>query len=329
MRNALLCCMLLVAIPLPADVRQLVAEGVALYDAGRYEEAIAKFTAALAEDPASDLAAYELALTHHAKREAAPCIAVLEPRAKKKNPYQASMYAILGNCYDLGGDPKRAIATYRKGLKVDANETQLLYNLAVTLSAAGQYDEARKLLQKDLELDPNHLSGHYLLGRVFDVQNFRVPAIFQYLRFLAIAPNGERAKEAAARVLALLAGNVEQKSEGNINITISATTRKEEGDWAGMEMIIALMSAAKFMPPDEEEKPAAPLTEFEQAKKQLGTVLSVLADGDSRGRDYTSRHNLPFFREMVKQGRLDHFAGVALVPLDLPGTAEWLKQNGK
>lgn len=110
-------------------------------------------SAALEQDPSSDLAAYELALTYSAKGDHAECIALLEPRVKaKKNEYRSAMYAILGNCYDNGGDPERAIATYRRGLKVDRNDTQLLYNLAVTLAGRGELDEARKLLKQQLAL---------------------------------------------------------------------------------------------------------------------------------------------------------------------------------
>jgi len=231
---------LLLAAPLFADAPALINEGIALYDAGKYDEAIAKFKAALGEDPSNDLAAYEMALTYHAKGDAAQCQATLEPRVRKKNPYAAQMHAILGNCYDIGGDPKRAIATYRKGLKIDGEDTQLLYNLAVTLTGQGEYDEARKLLKKELTIKPAHKSGHYLLGLVFEAQNFRTAATLSFLRFLSLEPSGERAKDAATRALALLGAGVEVKDEKNINITIDPKSRTEEGDFKVVEMMMAM-----------------------------------------------------------------------------------------
>ena len=327
MRNALLCCLLLFAVSALGDVRQLVSEGIALYDAGKLDEALAKFSAALAEEPANALAAYELGLTQFAKGDAKACIAHMEPWAKKKNEHQAAMYAVLGNCHDVGGDPKRAVDAYRRGLKIKGDDPQLLYNLSVTLVRQGKHDEARKHLKKELALLPNHASGHYLLGRVFDEQQFRVPAILEYVRFLALAPADGRAKDVAGRLLQLAGGNVEKKSDGNVNITVSATTRKEEGEWAAREMMVALMGAARFLPPDEKDPPAAPLTEFEQAKTQLGLVLTVMAEGDVRGKDHTSLRNLPFLKTLAEKKQLDTFTGIALVSLGLPGTEAWVEAN--
>jgi tetratricopeptide (TPR) repeat protein len=235
--------LLLATGPLFADVARLVSEGTALYDAGQYDAAIAKYKAALAEDPSSDIATYELALAYQAKGDVAQCQALLEPRLRTKSRYQAAMHVILGNCYDGGGDPARAIATYRKGLKIDGNQGQLLYNLAVTLAGRGEYDEARKLLKKDLTLDPKHRSAHYLLGRVLEEQNFRVPATLSYLRFLSLEPSGDRAKEAATRAVTLLRAGIEVKDKETINITIDSHTRKEEGDYSAVEMMMALAGA--------------------------------------------------------------------------------------
>ena len=321
MKRILCLCALLFALPLFADVANLIKEGVALYDEGRYDDAVSKFKAALAEDPSSDRAAYELALTYHAKGDAAQCQAVLEPRIRTKNPYLAQMHAILGNCYDIAGDPKRAIATYRKGLKIDGDDTQLLYNLAVTLASSGDQDEARKLLKKELAIDPAHRSGHYLLGLVFEAQNFRTAATLSYLRFLSLEPAGDRAKDAATRALALLGAGVEVKDKRNVNITIDPGSRTEEGDFKGVEMMMALAGAAQTL--EENEKKS----EFEQKLGHVSTALAMIVESQKPQRDYTSQHVIPFFRELYERKLLDTFAGVALLSLRLPGSDEWRKAN--
>ncbi|HEV7239967.1 MAG TPA: tetratricopeptide repeat protein [Thermoanaerobaculia bacterium] len=312
---------LLIAVPLFGDAAKLINEGVALYDTGRFDEAIAKFKEALVEDPSSDRAAYELALTYQAKGDPAQCQAVLEPRVKKKNQYLSAMYGILGNCYDIGGDAKRAIATYRKGLKVDANDTQLLFNLAVTQARTGQHDEARKLLKKELTINPKHSSGHYLLGVVFEAQGFRTAATLSYLRFLSLEPAGERAKDAAKRALALLGAGVEVKDKTNVNINIDPNSRKEEGDFGAVEMMMAIAGAAQTLEKNENK------SEFEKKRAHVSSTLKMITEGNERSSDYTSRQVIPFFRTLYDQKLIDTYAGMALLSLRLPGTEEWRAAN--
>ena len=308
---------LLVAVPLLADVKQLVNEGIALHDQGRYDEAIAKYNAALAEDPSSDLAAYELAFAYHAKGDFAQCKTILEPRVKTKNPYRVEMHGILGNCYDMGGDPARAIETYRRGLKIDGNDTQLLYNLAVTLTVKGDYDEARKLLKKELAINPNHRSGHYALAQVFDAQNFRVPATLSYLRFLSVEPSGERAKAAASRAVTLLGAGVERKDEQNISITIDSNSRKEEGDFSATEMMMALAGATQSLPENENK------SDFEKTLGHVITTLAMVVEGPDKKRNYTATQLVPFFRTLSDRKLLEAYAATAISSLGLAGGDEW------
>jgi tetratricopeptide (TPR) repeat protein len=111
MRRSLLALFFALAAPLLAQT-SLVDQGIALYDAGKYDDALAKVRAALEQNPADDLAAYELAVA-------------------KKGRYRAPFLAILGNCLNGTGDTDAAIKPYRRGLKIAPDDTQQLYNLAV------------------------------------------------------------------------------------------------------------------------------------------------------------------------------------------------------
>jgi tetratricopeptide (TPR) repeat protein len=326
MKRTLLLFALLFTLPMFAadtDVPSLIAEGVNLYDAAKFDQAVEKFKAALAAEPANDIAAYELGLTYEAKHDMPACIALLEPRVEKEGPYQSQMMSILGDCYDISGDPKKAIRTYRRGLKIDADSDQLLYNLAVTLIAQNQLDEARGLLEKELVIRPDHPSGRYALARTFAAQNFRAPAVIEYLRFLAIEPSSTRAKEAATNMLALLGAGVEVKDAKNITINVDTHARKEEGDYSALEMSFSLAGGAALMTePDE-----LPVSAFEKKRKQVAMILAFLAEQPAKGSDYTARQNLPFFASLGEQELLDVFAGVVLVSLDLDGVQAWAKEN--
>ena len=307
---------LVLALPLFGDTVQLIREGIALHDQGRYDEAIAKYNAALAEDPSNELASYELAMSLLAKGDAAKCVAILEPLAARKRPYQAQLLVTLGNCYDGTGDAKRAIDTYRKGLKINPDEPQLLYNLALTLTNRGDFDEARRLMKKELALKPGHPSGQFLLATIFDQQSFRIPAALTLLRFLSLEPAGVRAKTAAARAVVLLNAGVEVKDQGHVNLTIDTNARKEEGDYGALEMMAPLAGGAAALPENEKK------SEFERTLGQLTTFLAMVSEGDARSRDYTATQVVPFFRKLAGAKLLEAFVADAISSLGLAGGDE-------
>ena len=321
MRKCVVILALLFALPLAADNAQRIREAVALHDAGKYDEAIAIYKAVLADDHSNDSAAYELALTYDAKQDFANCRALLEPRLAKPGPFQAAMYAVLANCLEGAGQADRAIATYRKGLAIAPNDSQLLYNLAVSLASRSGYDEARALLERELRVRPDHGSGHLLLAQIFAEQRFRAPAVAEYLRFLAVEPASERSKPAGEALLGLLNLGVERKGEKNVKVTLDPDSPKEEGDYSGVETGMALVSGARFT---DEKK----LTEFDRTRDQIVTVVSILVE-TAEGSNYTAQVNVPFFAELRKKELLDAFAAIVLLPLNLPGQGEWLKKNAR
>lgn len=313
--------LLLLAAPLFAQM-DVINEGVALYDQGKYDEAIAKFEAVLAQDPANETAIYELGLTLFAKSDYARCKSVLVPLTNKKGRHQALSLGILGNCLDGSGDRAGAIKAYRRGLKVDDKETQLLYNLAVSLIANNEIPEATKLLKKELTLDPSHASGHFALGSIFHKESFRAAALLEYLRFLSLEPTGDRAKAVAGRALELIGLGVKTEAPGKITINVDPNPRKEEGDFGAWEMMLGMMAAAETT--EGKEK----LSEFERKRQTLVTVLSILTEGNNRGRSYTHQTNIPFFNALAEAKLTDTYAGIALVSLGLDGTKEWVDAHG-
>jgi tetratricopeptide (TPR) repeat protein len=322
MRTLVIASIFAVASTLSAADDPRIAEGVALHDAGRYDEAIAKYRAILADDPKNEMAAYELALSATAKGDDALCIATIEPLAKKKGRFQAPMLTVLGNCFDHAGQADRAIDAYRRGVKIAPDDANLLYNYAVTLAARGRNEDARQALKKALAVRPLHPNSHYLLAVVFAAENFRSAALLSYLRFLSLEPGTERAAQAAQRVLVLLNLGVQQKEANEITVNIDTKTRKEEGDFGGWEMMLGIVSAARFAPEE------APQTAFDQTRGQLASALRMLIETrQDLGRNYTAQHVVPFFAALEEKKLLDTYAGIALSTLELHGTQEWVKAN--
>lgn len=299
-----------------------IRQAIALHDAGKYDDAIAIYKSVLADDPSNIDAAYELSLSLQAKGDHAQCRDVAARYADQEGPLQAGFLTTLGSCLDIGGNHEQAIVTFRKGLAIAPDHPMLLYNLAVTLWGQRQFAEARELLKKEVVLRPDHSSGHYALGQIFQAENFRAAAILSYLRFLALEPSSPRSQDAAARLLGLLSIGVVEQDKKNVTITIDPNTRKEEGDFSAWEMMVGLSAAASTLPENRRK------SQFDRAREQLTTSLVMLIESRERmGPSWSMQQNVPFFAELAEKQLLDAYAGLALSSLNLKGGDRWLKRN--
>ena len=72
----------------------------------------------------------------------------------EQNPGDILAYNHLGTIYSLRGDSKNAVASYRRGLQLDANHPILHYNLAQEYEKLGYYDEVISEYEAALRAKP-------------------------------------------------------------------------------------------------------------------------------------------------------------------------------
>jgi tetratricopeptide (TPR) repeat protein len=317
--NALFLALLLAA-QQPDELTLRINAATMLVDSGKVDEAIAALKQIVAEHPDNELAKYELGLAYSVKGDAENCRKILEPLADTARE-RVNALGMLGNCLDELGQRDKAAAAYRRGLKLAPTDSQLTFNLAVTLAQQQKLDEARELLKTDTRANPWHASGHLLLAKIFEAQNFRVPAVFSYLHFLAIEAS-PRAADAAAHLRQLLDLGVEKKGEKQITLNVDPDARKEEGDYSSMEMSLAIVSGARFV--DEKKS----LSDFDKVREQVAAVVAIFTELPGDSTNYTGAVQHPFFAAMEKEKLVDSFAAIVITPLKLRGTDEWVKAHG-
>ena len=64
------------------------------------------------------------------------------------------------------GNVRKSIKYYEAALKLDDDNAQYLYNLAVSVGYLGDYQRAFSLLKTSITINPNFSEGYYLLGIV-------------------------------------------------------------------------------------------------------------------------------------------------------------------
>ena len=120
----------------PSMAKQLVLEGVTLYDEGKYAQAISKYDDALKVDKDNFFALAEKAMTLVATKNYEESIKLCK-RVLKLYPNEdlSMLYVTYGNATDLSKDSKKAIKIYDEGIKKYPNQYQLYYNKGIALIA--------------------------------------------------------------------------------------------------------------------------------------------------------------------------------------------------
>lgn len=256
------------------DVEALIREGVALFDAGDLAGARAKLEAALAVEPANVMALYELSYTHMAARSLEPCLATTAAGLAIDSPYRPGFFTMRGSCLSDAGRLDEALAAFRDGLRIAANDPMLNYNIAITLLRKGDESAAADHLERTLLAKPDHRSALLTLGSLRHEAGRKAPSVAILLRFLMVEPEGSRAQQAATALLADYESTVTKTGEGKYTMSVPAGEDKD----ATLGMALAISAAAMTV-----VSPDIPLkTEAKKRVDGLGSFVAMVGEGDSR-----------------------------------------------
>ena len=303
--------------------RDLVKEGVQLYDEGKYDQAIAKYQQALATEPANDVAQAELALTYNALGRNAEAKVACEQLLKRSPDVGASVYVTYGNSLDGLGQFKAAEQAYQQGMKKYPETYTLPYNLGIAQAGQQQYPAAIASFQQAVARNPRHASSHMSLGVVQLKAGSRVPGVLALARFLVLEPTGPRATQRLPLLDQAMMQGVSQPDAKNINITLapSALSKGKKADDFGPEELMLSMSGALTL--DEKNKNKTKLEKFSDQFSSLCRVMGELSAKSSGG--FVRTYYVPYFVEMEKKGFVPAFTYlVHSSQTDAPEVQTWL-----
>jgi len=161
--------------------------GVAYFQTGRVDQAIEFYQAALKIDPRDAEAYNKRAMAFAQKGQPDKAIADCQ-KALELRPGYVEAYNNLGIVLFQTGQTGEAIAQYQKALAIDPADAEAHNNLAVALFNFGRTDEAIKEYQKALTLWPDYAEAYKNLGISLAKMGKTDEAIAQYQKALAINP---------------------------------------------------------------------------------------------------------------------------------------------
>jgi Tfp pilus assembly protein PilF len=178
---------------------QLIDEGVKLHEGGKPDAAAAKYREAIALDPLSDAAYYELAfsLSTAGQQEAAlDAIA----RALALDPKQEQYYVLKGNILDNLGFTQEAKGVYRALLGVKPDSYMGLINLGVCEMRAGEKDEAEATFKRARDMAPQQPSAYFQLAMLARQRRYNYEERALLEQFLERGAEDRRAETARKRL---------------------------------------------------------------------------------------------------------------------------------
>jgi tetratricopeptide (TPR) repeat protein len=306
-----------------------IREGISLHDKKDFAGAIAKYKQVLAENPDSTLTLYELALTQYAKGDKADSLETALKGSKYHSNELPLFYGMIANVVDDAGKPDEAIKIYRDAGKIlkdekdsDRHLSSIHFNLGVTYTRQKKYVEAREELKKSIEYNPQYASPHFVLGEVYSVSKYKVPAMLAAVRFVSLEYNTQRTVRSSAIVVGGLDSAKKDEKTGSINIFMDLSAPKDEGDFGMYDLLLPTLMTVK----DEKD---GSKSKGELFAESFETFVSLLSEDKKLKSTFVGKVYIPYLVELKKAG---HAKTLSYLVLRQAGgndeATKWTELNG-
>jgi Tfp pilus assembly protein PilF len=253
-------------------IKEIVTQGTELHDQGKYDEAIAKYKAALEIDKNSTLANYELSYTYMVTEQYENAVKYSKIVIEQNTNNQHEAYVVLGSSLDMLGKPDKAIKAYEEGLIKFPSSNLLNYNLALTTYNQKDYEKAEKAAINAISAKPIHGSSHIILAAIMKAKGQRVKSLLPLYYFLMLEPNSKRSEINYNSLVDQLGQGVKKESEKNINVNVPISS-STDSDFGAAEMMISLLAASRYT---EENKGKSDMDLFIETNKGFFSILGEL-----------------------------------------------------
>ncbi len=172
------------------DFRTLLGEGVLLARFRLYPEAIQHFEAAIAANPSSDEAYYNLAYARFQTNEYAKALESLK-QVSPESQKDGAFLALAGDIYGRMGRTSDAIQNLRKAYLASPGNDQYCFSLALAELRSGNTEAARETLQSGLTRVPDSGILYWGMGITSVLQNQPKQAEASLRKAVDLSPSRE------------------------------------------------------------------------------------------------------------------------------------------
>jgi len=282
------------------ELKDIIDQGIQLHDAGQYNKAIKIYREALAIDPESPLAHYEISLSYMYSKKYEKAIFHCNQVLDIDQEHQLHAYITKGSSLDYLGKPKTAIKVLKKGIREFGNNYLLHYNLALVYYKLQQFKKTEKHLSLGIENKADHSSSHLLMAYTMDKQAKKIQSMLSLYYFLFLEPNSHRSAQANEMLLEKMNGSAKQDRETNV-INISVQSPDKDDEFSSVNMIISLLSANRYLEENEGKE------DLELFIENTSTLIRLLVDQKQKSKSIWWNFYVPELERIVNSKHLNTY----------------------
>jgi tetratricopeptide (TPR) repeat protein len=309
--------------PTPAEV-PILREAIALYDQGKYDDAIARYEQVLKNNPENVVAIYELAQTYQAKKEFQKAIDLAVKATQYNAPSLPQTYMLIGNVLDINGQPQQALDMYKRGLALNQPNSGGLYvNMGATYSSSLKDVASAKAAYKQGALaDPNFAGNHLQLALIYSAQGLKTPVLMAFGRFLVLEPNSQRTAAAYNGWRSMLDNRPTPNPQPGTPLYTYTTSSQQTGEGDQKRLDAALVSS-------KEAAAGAGKSQIQLLVDQVDNLFGTYASmqpGEDKD-TFLWKYYIPYAIDMKQKGYVEPFVYFANQRVNMPGVRDWLTAN--
>jgi choline-sulfatase len=179
---------------------ELISDGMADSQHGRYAESVEKLNSALKTDPDSVPVHYLLGLDYYRLQNYPEAITQFQ-RVLQLSPDYALAVFQLGLSYARAGDADRAIQTLQRALQLDPTNFSAAYNLGAVYVQQRRVGEATAAFKQSIKIAPEYVRGHIALGEALLYQGEAEEGLAEFRKAVDLEPENPQTHMALANAL--------------------------------------------------------------------------------------------------------------------------------
>ena len=303
----------------------VLREAIALYDQGKYDEALARYEQILQTNPENIPAIYEMAQTLYQKKEYQKAIDLAAKGTQYSAPALPQLYALIGNILDGLRDPEKAVDVYKKGIALNTPNAGTLYlNMGVTYEMSlRDVVTAKTVFKQGALADPNYPGNHLQLAGIYGAQGLKTPVLLAFSRFLVLEPGSARSQVAYGGWRSMLDSRPTAVPPPGHPLYEYVTSARQtgEGDMTSLDAALAASKATATA--------AAGKSQIQMLVDQVDILFGMYATiqaGDAKD-TFLWKYYIPYAVEMKQKGYVEPFVYFLNQRANLPGVREWLMAN--
>lgn len=176
---------------------ELGRDAIKVMDEGNLDLSIEMLLQAQKLDPKAMDYPYEIAFAYYQKNDYETSLKYSKPLLKHKNASDR-VFQLVGNTYDMMGDPDKSLDVYEQGIKKFPHSGALYLESGVVLRANNKIDEAVSFWERGIKAAPGHSSNYYWLCKTFSDSEEKIWGLLYGEMFMLLEPNSKRTSEISA-----------------------------------------------------------------------------------------------------------------------------------